>query len=909
MKMKQHQKLKTTQLKLWVGMGSIMVVFAIAMLLNLGKVENSRAGITTENTWVGGHGNNWTEAANWSMNTVPDRQSRAIIANEAQVEVPARKEVETGELMLQKGAVLTVKGGMEVSNDVRLTDRQTLLQVAGELKVHFDVEVLGMANFEIAEKGQTTINGDLTIENAGCTNYGDTKVDKNLELRRFGAAFIQKEGTALVKNVVLHASNGNANALQVLGGTMEIVENASFVAEQEGSNTKGRMVVNDGYLKLHSVLRNELFSYQLPEAIHIEINGGTIDFCNTLNFDTTKTELPHLGEGVPLWRADKTYSRKTANDVLAVKYKNNVYWLSESVWNSSNEKPDESSKWIEMGEASAIDQFSDCSKLEAWDKNKTYTRQVNKELFVTHNGDIFRLNRSCNMTKANEPGDNDWAWLRWGACLGAKTVFFDKLIAKGGTLIFREGWNHQGGVQLSNATTVRVENGINPLVLNDNDIFGNLIIANGAQIKLSGKAQISGDLLNHSDKHFAGNGRLTLVGGATQQVGGTVAIQLKNLVLNKDSGKVLLTRRLTLTDSLIWQKPVAIIAKFQKNANEYPAVHFAKNAGFSGLGWVNAPVLKKGNASFVFPVGANSHAAYFALNNPDDSFECTVRYIDSKAPESNRLSAGLSRVSQMEYWVVSNTYGAETMVPTAYWSNAVWSYIDVPDDLLLTGYNGKNWVSVGNRFVKSDGGSGSITAVKPIGSMQYVTFGSSGNDNPLAAAGNPFTVDDSNGNLHISWSSLPPQFNQLTVYSGSDSNALFIEKKYSRSQLEMLTEINLPMNESGQHWIGYQTAGGGETIMAVSKVDAQLVGNISALSAYPNPFNSQFTLSFSSTLRGTGRLELTDLSGRMVYANQLAVVPGENKHTIVPDAVLSPGQYVAVLRLQNEIQQIRIQKN
>jgi len=57
--------------------------------------------------------------------------------------------------------------------------------------------------------------------------------------------------------------------------------------------------------------------------------------------------------------------------------------------------------------------------------------------------------------------------------------------------------------------------------------------------------------------------------------------------------------------------------------------------------------------------------------------------------------------------------------------------------------------------------------------------------------------------------------------------------------------------------------------------------NAEALTVYPNPNSGQFVLQLESYTSDNYRVKVADITGRIVYDEQVSCVPGENKMNIV----------------------------
>jgi len=78
----------------------------------------------------------------------------------------------------------------------------------------------------------------------------------------------------------------------------------------------------------------------------------------------------------------------------------------------------------------------------------------------------------------------------------------------------------------------------------------------------------------------------------------------------------------------------------------------------------------------------------------------------------------------------------------------------------------------------------------------------------------------------------------------------------------------------------------------ILSVDDLLVADDNALSVYPNPFDSNFMIEFYSTKKETMRIELYDVAGRKIIAQQQAVFANtKNKFSLSDISTISKGVY------------------
>jgi hypothetical protein len=73
------------------------------------------------------------------------------------------------------------------------------------------------------------------------------------------------------------------------------------------------------------------------------------------------------------------------------------------------------------------------------------------------------------------------------------------------------------------------------------------------------------------------------------------------------------------------------------------------------------------------------------------------------------------------------------------------------------------------------------------------------------------------------------------------------------------------------------------------------------LSVYPNPFSKDFMLSFNTEKAGDVKVELYNISGKLVLAKSLGKVPkGKNSLRLIPDQGITAGVYLLKLTYLNE---------
>jgi hypothetical protein len=83
---------------------------------------------------------------------------------------------------------------------------------------------------------------------------------------------------------------------------------------------------------------------------------------------------------------------------------------------------------------------------------------------------------------------------------------------------------------------------------------------------------------------------------------------------------------------------------------------------------------------------------------------------------------------------------------------------------------------------------------------------------------------------------------------------------------------------------------------------------ISALNAFPNPFENQLTVEFTSGIEGTADLRMIDVLGQAVKFERVSVMTGANKQVLNLDGTLADGIYFLEVRMGDQVQYVKLMK-
>jgi hypothetical protein len=95
------------------------------------------------------------------------------------------------------------------------------------------------------------------------------------------------------------------------------------------------------------------------------------------------------------------------------------------------------------------------------------------------------------------------------------------------------------------------------------------------------------------------------------------------------------------------------------------------------------------------------------------------------------------------------------------------------------------------------------------------------------------------------------------------------------------------------------------TIVRVSKN----AGEANALAVFPNPYSTDYSLSFTATNNGNASIEMVDLQGRVVASQEATISSGPNTLSMKETTNLKSGIYFVRLTINGETQIIKLAKN
>lgn len=869
-----------------------------------------------ENYWIGVTNADWSNETNWSLGRAPRHSDKVILhasrSKEHAVHIPEGSSYEISSLDIS-GCQLVVEGNLSTSGFIQLRSKKSELSVSGSLECNKYLAALTDALLKF--KGTVRVAENFLVENAIVVQeQGSLVVMGDVELRRQGSVVRVEGGDGIVKgDLIAYQSQNEVNRLKVTGGTFNVKGTTVFQKSKDIDNIPASLWIDGGRLELNEVSRGRNMEGHQDGVYNFRVSSGHAVFNKNLMLDTLKEgdeAVVRMFEGASLWNANSQYNRMDADDIVKVRYRGWVYTLSHRYWASKNERPDTSSKWIELGKADDEDKTYNLSLVAEWNTSRVYKRtDIDDDVYVQHKGLIYRMSKTCNLSKSNVPSENKWAWILWYEPRDEQN-FSDVFVAEGGHISFQQDFEHWSGFKTYGDNTIALNGDESSYSLKNGDEYHSIEIGGDALVSVPGTVKVTGDILFSSQRPVEGTGTLTLVGNGIQRIRNTSPLQIKHLAIAKDSGEVRLKGRLHIEDRLSWTALVPIVAEMSALKLEHAnstVLSFGTNVSIIGEGWFEGPIEKVGLAAFSFPTGKNGKKAPISISKSTDTSRYRAEYFAYDVPAYKSKTSELSCVSQMEYWSLKQLGRRSTSKITLHWTNGNWSQINDVADLVVAEFDGQKWKSMGQNSYTGSALSGAITSQNSMASARYYTYGSTSNVNPLSQDAAPIQAERQNNKVEFYASQLPDRTFVKEAQLCGDSTFAEFETAWVAKNNELYA-IDLAHTDVGNmlflRLLLVDMESGVEKYSAISQVTQKKSGSVEVLSLYPNPVISETRLSLQSAGAQKGTVRIVDLRGRMLKQESLDIEKGRNEVLLSGLDGFVKGQYQVLIELNGHTQTI-----
>jgi len=356
----------------------------------------------------------------------------------------------------------------------------------------------------------------------------------------------------------------------------------------------------------------------------------------------------------------------------------------------------------------------------------------------------------------------------------------------------------------------------------------------------------------------------------------------------------------------------------------------------SPLSYVDGPVIKEGNESFVFPIGdETAHPVWqphvwapLILYNDagaiTDKFTC--EYFFTAAPNNYNAwnmcdYTALHHVSGMEYWMLNRNSGTSTPNVGLFWKNADRSGITNVSEVVVAHYEPcpmpagpLKWKAMTTSASGTTGPTGTGLAIGS-GFTNYspITFGTKTNSNPLPVSLLDFTAECNGGGVEVHWSTA----------TETNNDHFIVERSQDATNWQTVTTVQGAGNSNSS--LNYQVLDaqpyGGTSFYRLRQVDyngqSETFSAVAvkcnegqpSVSFYPNPFTSGLSIDMVNIGSGKATLIVYDMLGQKVLAKNLVSNELTNGTLILDLEPLAKGLYTIEFRSDSYSKIAKIVKN
>lgn len=430
------------------------------------------------------------------------------------------------------------------------------------------------------------------------------------------------------------------------------------------------------------------------------------------------------------------------------------------------------------------------------------------------------------------------------------------------------------------------------------DINGNLTIANSTLTGNNNNISLAGNWSVTSGNFNQGTGILTFDGSANQTVSNGAGQTFTRLVINKPSGAVVLNNNVTIANG---QDPDLTLTR--GNVNSSASAMFILNddvtvSGGSANSFINGPVRKIGNDTFIFPTGKNGRYARIRIvpAGATTTSQFTAEYFNT--PHANlAVDGSLKHVSHAEYWTLTRAVNSPTATVTLYWED---SFSDISNlaDLRVARYTGTLWTLAGGAGgTGSPSGPGTVSSTSGISNFQAFTFASLSGINILPVELLYFKATLKNNEVELQWETASEVNNDyFTIERTSDAETFFpIKDIEGQGETRQRTKYSFtdtnPLYGRSYYRLKQTDLDGSVTYSDLTFVDFE-GPRFPTLSVYPNP-----SIGRTVTLKLEGfkdakiiPVQILDSRGILVFET-LVEIPGHSAYTTELNLTLPQGIY------------------
>ena len=437
----------------------------------------------------------------------------------------------------------------------------------------------------------------------------------------------------------------------------------------------------------------------------------------------------------------------------------------------------------------------------------------------------------------------------------------------------------------------------------------NLIIGSSSGISTGGQ---SGNIRT-SAATFNSGANYTYNGTSAQVTGNGLPSTLTGILNINNPAGVTLSQALTLnspgglTLSAGWLTPSNSHNLTLNGAVNVNVANSVNGVPQANSPFIDGPVIKSGNQSFIFPVGvAGTGCVPIGISapaSPSDAFY--AQYIRSSAKSLGSVSSaiGLDHVSNCDYWTLNHVAGTSAVNVTAFWNSnnpckneLPGYYINDLTTVVVAHFNGVNWNAFGN-----NGGTngttyaGSVTW-NNVSNFSPFALGANTLDNPLPIFLDYLTAVKASGYNKITWkvacTSSWSSFDLERSYDGVNFTPIYTVTANSPTDCSLPFSYNDYNSLTGNVYYRIKMIDGNTWKVKYSEVELikDHANVLELINIQPNPVEGDAMLKIYAPVSQNIKIVTIGMDGKEIQSQSIQVQAGENTvnmHT----SVLSKGMY------------------
>lgn len=369
------------------------------------------------------------------------------------------------------------------------------------------------------------------------------------------------------------------------------------------------------------------------------------------------------------------------------------------------------------------------------------------------------------------------------------------------------------------------------------------------------------------------NGKTLTVSGTSVISGGSISNgTIDDLTINFASGSMTLAGTLNISSTLTFIKGIV----YTTNTNLLTINDNVAVTGSNTNSYVDGPVRKIGNDTFLFPTGNNGLYAPIWISAPSNTSDhFTAQYFKSAYSNTTSIASGLNNVSTMEHWILNRTNGSSSVNVKLYFNSALRSGpVNDLADLRVSRFNGSQWVSHGNGGTTGTTTSGTVITSSAVTSFSPFTLASNMGLNPLPVKLVSFDAVNVNNNVNIRWASASEENNDFYTVEKSINGTTWTKVATVKGQgtTYSLNNYQVVDNNISASKIFYRLKqtnfDGTFSYSDIKAVNTSF--NTVTVAAYPNPAKDVVTVNVNNEEALNTTLTLMNMQGQVVFSTEMS---------------------------------------